>query len=93
VSLTKSEIATAVEAIRSLSDLIERLEKATWPETQNDVLRKADLLDHSDDAITKRGLDALADLERRTARIEAQRDMDSQHATRKTVTYEIRGQS
>ena len=40
--LTKSEIAKAVEAVRNLADIIERLEKATWPESQSDVLRKID---------------------------------------------------
>jgi len=41
-ALTKTEISRAVTAIRDLAEIIERIEKASWPETQNDVLRKAD---------------------------------------------------
>jgi hypothetical protein len=41
-ALTKAEIATAVEAVRSLSDLIEKLHKASWPLSSqaDDTLRK-----------------------------------------------------
>jgi hypothetical protein len=75
--LSKSEIAKAVEAIRSLSDVIERLEKATWPESQSDVVRKADLAEPKDD-IAKRALAILDDAKRRIERLEAQRDLDAQ---------------
>jgi hypothetical protein len=93
VSLTKAEIGRAVAAVRELSDLIERLEKASWPETQNDVLRKSDLLDgalpprasRSDDATAKAALAALADAQRRLDKLEAGRDMDSQ-SPRKTYS-------
>jgi hypothetical protein len=68
--LSKSEIAKAVEAIRSLSDIIERLEKATWPESQSDVLRKADLVEANADP-SAAALAALADLTRRVADLHA----------------------
>jgi hypothetical protein len=88
--LTKAEIGRAVTAIRELSDIIERLEKSTWPlSSQNDVLRKADGLhpraSRSDDAATK-ALATLADAERRVARLEAAKDLDAQHAPRKTAS-------
>lgn len=71
MSLTKAEIGRAVTAVRELSEIIERIEKATWPETQNDVLRKSDLLDAepraSTDDVAKRALDMLGDLERKVA--------------------------
>jgi hypothetical protein len=79
--LTKTEIAKAVEAIRSLSDVIEKLHKSTWPDTaDSDVLRKADLDPPraSEDDVAKRGLEMLADAERRLARLEAARDLDAQ---------------
>jgi hypothetical protein len=85
-ALTKAEIGRAVTALRELSDIIERLEKATWPESQSDVLRKTDLADETrprasiDDALRKRAIDTLADLERRAAVLEAARDLDDQHA-------------
>ena len=41
MSLTKAEIGRAVTAVRELSEIIERIEKATWPETQNDVFERA----------------------------------------------------
>lgn len=72
-ALSKAEIGRAVIAIRELSDIIERLEKATWPlSSQSDVLRKSDLIDASPrasgDDIAKRALDHIADL---NARIDA----------------------
>jgi hypothetical protein len=81
--LTKSEIAKAVEAIRSLSDVIERLEKATWPESQSDVLRKSDLAEPKDD-VASRALALLAEAEKRMERLEASRDLAEQYAPRKT---------
>jgi hypothetical protein len=88
--LTKSEITKAVEAIRSLSDVIERLEKATWPESQSDVLRKLDNERRASDAYdpAKRALGILDDAERRIERLEAQRDLDAQHERRKTAPRE-----
>jgi hypothetical protein len=82
--LTKSEIAKAVEAIRSLSDVIERLEKATWPESQSDVLRKSDLAEPKDD-VASRALALLAEAEKRMERLEASRDLAEQYAPRKTM--------
>jgi hypothetical protein len=73
--LTKTEIAKAVEAIRALTDVIERLEKATWPESQSDVLRK--LAEPKEDAAAL-ALAILADAERRIERLEASRDLDAQ---------------
>jgi hypothetical protein len=92
-ALTKSEIGRAVTAIRELSDLIERLEKASWPEAHSDVLRKADLADvqprASTDDVAKRGLDALADLERRFADLKAADASREEALTiRKTYTIE-----
>jgi predicted CopG family antitoxin len=69
--LTKTEIAKAVEAIRALTDVIERLEKATWPESQSDVLRK--LAEPKEDAAA-RALAILGDAERRIERLEAQNE-------------------
>jgi hypothetical protein len=83
--LTKSEIAKAVEAVRNLADIIERLEKATWPESQSDVLRKIDHAQPKDDPSAE-ALAKLADAERRLERIEAARDYEAQHAPRKTYT-------
>jgi hypothetical protein len=89
-ALTKTDISRAVTAIRELSDIIERLHKATWPEEAGDVLRKSDLTDHlpraslTADAAT-RALAALADLERRAAAIEGVHDMDSQTPRKYTI--------
>ena len=89
--LSKAEIGRAVTALRELSDIIERLEKATWPESQSDVLRKTDLADETrprastDDALRKRVLDTLTDLEQRAAVLEAGRDLDDQHARKYTI--------
>jgi hypothetical protein len=91
-ALTKAEVAQAVEAIRSLSDVIEKLHKSTWPEDAGDIIRKSDLRDdylprasHTADAATK-ALAIVADLERRAEAIEgARRDMDAQ-TVRKTYT-------
>jgi hypothetical protein len=97
-ALTKSEIGRAVTALRELSEIIERLEKSTWPESQNDVLRKADGLHPrasavlGGDDIAKTVLAKLADANARLDRLGAARDLDSQHAPRKTVAYETRGQ-
>ena len=88
-----AEIDDALSAALHALSAAQATLRKSLPGRNIDVLRKADLLDHSDDAITKHSLGALADLERRTTRIEAQRDMDSQHTTRKTAPYEIRGQS
>jgi hypothetical protein len=88
-TLTKAEITSAVAALRELSDIIERLEKATWPESQSDALRKTDLADmpraSTYDALRKRAIDTLADLERRAAVLEAARDLDDQHARKYTI--------
>jgi hypothetical protein len=83
--LTKTEIAKAVEAIRALTDVIERLEKATWPESQSDIIRK--LAEPKEDAAA-RALGVLAEAERRIERLEAQRDLDAQHERRKTAPRE-----
>jgi hypothetical protein len=82
--ITKNEIAKAVEAIRSLSDIIERLEKSTWPESQSDVLRKSDLAEPKDD-VASRALALLAEAEKRMERLEASRDLAEQYAPRKTM--------
>jgi hypothetical protein len=82
--LTKSEIAKAVEAVRNLADIIERLEKATWPESQSDVLRKADLdLDLRAGDAASRALALLEDAKRRVERIEAARDLEAQYERRR----------
>jgi hypothetical protein len=91
--LTKSEIAKAVEAIRSLSDVIEKLHKATWPAaSDSDVLRKINDPSASAKPLTIADYNAaLADLEdlaHHVAKLGAQKDMDEQHALRKTVRYE-----
>jgi hypothetical protein len=85
--LTKSEIAKAVEAVRNLADIIQRLEKATWPESQSDVLRKADLVEPKDDPSAE-ALAKLADAERRIERLEAERDYETQFAA-KPRRYEV----
>jgi hypothetical protein len=81
--LTKSEIARAVEAIRSLSDVIEKLHKSTWPDAaDSDILRKADLdLPRANDAgeAAARVLAQLEDAKRRVERLEAAKDYDAQH--------------
>jgi hypothetical protein len=87
-AITKAEIGRAVAAIRELSDVIERLEKSTWPlSSQNDVLRKADGLhpraSRSDD-VSAKALATLAAAERRVVQLEASRDCDAQ--VRKTWT-------
>jgi hypothetical protein len=87
-ALTKTEIGRAVTAIRDLAEIIERLEKSTWPESQSDVLRKADLIDEpraSGNDIVKAALAALADPERRLDKLEAGRDLDAQ-SPRKTYS-------
>jgi hypothetical protein len=88
-TLTKSDIGRAVDAIRELSDVIEKLHKSTWPDDdRNDILRKAHLSDDPrasrGDAV-KRAQDVLDDLHRRMDRLEAGRDMEAQ-TTRKTYT-------
>jgi hypothetical protein len=51
-ALTTSDIGRAVDAIRELSDVIEKLHKSTWPdEDRNDILRKADLADDQPRAV------------------------------------------
>jgi hypothetical protein len=68
-TLTKADVTRAVSAVRDLAEIIERIEKATWPDGAGDVLRKSDLSDarprasRSDDVATK-ALDMLAGLER-----------------------------
>jgi hypothetical protein len=43
-ALSKAEVAKAVTAIRDLTEIVEKLNKAAWPEAvDNDVLRKAEL--------------------------------------------------
>jgi hypothetical protein len=74
--LTKAEIGRAVTALRDLTDIIERLEKSTWPlSSQDDVLRKADGLhprpSRSDDASAK-ALAALDDAAKRLDCLDAQ---------------------
>jgi hypothetical protein len=80
--LTKTEIGRAVDAIRSLSGIIEKLNKSTWPEsTSSDILRKveeprANALVELPDA-AKRVAAMLEDAERRMDQLEAGRDMDA----------------
>ena len=84
--LTKSEIAKAVEAIRSLSDVIEKLHKSTWSDAaDSDVLRKGGLVEPKDDPSAE-ALAKLAAAEKRIERLEAQRDYEAQHAPHKTYT-------
>jgi hypothetical protein len=82
-TLTKSDIGRAVDAIRELSDVIEKLHKSTWPdEDRNDELRKSDLTDtprastamQQGDIIIKRAQAVMDDLSARMARLEAARD-------------------
>jgi hypothetical protein len=86
-ALTKADIGRAVTALRELSEIIERLEKATWPESQSDVLRKLDDMPRAstDDALRKRAIDALADLERRAAVLEAGRDLADKPARKYSI--------
>jgi hypothetical protein len=88
MSLTKSEIAKAIEAIRSLSDVIEKLHKSTWAvAVDSDILRKADLDLHprASDAgdAASRALALLEDSKRRVERIEAARDLEAQYERRR----------
>jgi hypothetical protein len=98
--LTKTEIGRAVTAIRELTDIIERLEKSTWPAAgDSDIIRKAES-DPYDDARRALGLPvadraaqsaaalaALADAEKRIERLEASRAAELEQAeTRKTYT-------
>jgi hypothetical protein len=88
-TLTKAEIGRAVTAIRELADLIERLEKATWPAAgDSDIIRKADL-DLAPQIATRAAqnaaaLAALADAEKRIEKLEAVKDYEAQHMPRKT---------
>jgi hypothetical protein len=84
--LTKSEIARAVEAVRALTDVIEKLHKASWPDAVGDIIRKADLAEPKGDPASA-ALAVLEDAKRRVERLEAQRDLDSQHAPR--PRYEV----
>jgi hypothetical protein len=70
-------------ALNSLAAAQAILRKSAPPRSL-DVLRKMQE-PHPDD-IAKRAEDLLADLERRTAALEGARDMDAQHALRKTYT-------
>jgi hypothetical protein len=82
--LTQSEIAKAVEAVRSLTDIVEKLHKAWWPDVdRGDILRKLDLDPPMGDAAS-RALAILEDAERRIARLEASRDIEAQFTPRKT---------
>jgi hypothetical protein len=89
-ALTKTEIGRAVTAIRELSEIIERLHKATWPEEAGDIIRKSDLLDHLPRAsqsvdVSIKALVALESLNRRLDKLEAGRDIDAQ-TPRKTYS-------
>jgi hypothetical protein len=86
--LSKNEIARAVEAVRALTDVIEKLHKSTWPDVaDSDILRKADLVEPKDD-VADAALAALAEAEKRMERLEASRDLAEQYAPRKTMRYE-----
>jgi hypothetical protein len=81
--ITKNEIAKAVEAVRALTDVIEKLHKSTWPDVaDSDILRKADLVEPKD--VADAALAALAEAKQRIERLEATRDLEAQYATRKT---------
>jgi hypothetical protein len=85
--LTANEIAKAVEAVRALTDIVEKMHKATWPDVdRGDVLRKADLdLPRASDAgdAASRALALLEDAKRRVERIEAARDLEAQYERRR----------
>jgi hypothetical protein len=84
-ALTKSEIGRAVTALRELTDIIERLEKATWPESQSDVLRKALAEPKADPSAAALAL--LADLTRQVDELTAaDASRAANEAVRKTYT-------
>jgi hypothetical protein len=70
--LSKSDIEKAVEAVRSLSDIVEKLHKAaTWPAaSDNDIIRKDAIADPKADPADV-ALAALADLTRRVDELKA----------------------
>jgi hypothetical protein len=72
-TLTKSDIGRAVDAIRELSDVIEKLHKSTWPDAdRSDVLRKAFLGDDPRASVAMRAAQAaMEDLNARLDRLEA----------------------
>jgi hypothetical protein len=71
MSLTKVEIEKAVAAIRSLSDVIEKLHKSTWPDVADgDIIRKDGIADPKADPADV-ALAAMADLRRRLDELQA----------------------
>jgi hypothetical protein len=69
--LSKNEISRAVTALRELTDVIERIEKATWPESQSDVLRKVEPVGAPVVSAADAALAALANLQRRVDELKA----------------------
>jgi hypothetical protein len=86
LTMNANEIESAIEhAINALSLAKLALSKSALPVfNESDVLRKA-LSEPMGDA-AKRALDLLADAEKRMERLEAARDLEAQHAMRKTYT-------
>jgi hypothetical protein len=82
------EIESAIEhAINALSLAKLALSKSALPMfSESDIIRK--LAEPKEDAAA-RALGVLAEAERRIERLEAQRDLDAQHAPRKTLPREV----
>jgi hypothetical protein len=88
--MNHDQIESAIEhAINALALAKLALSKSALPVfNDSDVLRKSDLAESKDDP-AKRALAILDDSERRLERLEAARDLDAQHAPRKTLAREV----
>jgi hypothetical protein len=87
--LTKNEIERAVEAVRALTDIVEKMHKASWPAaSDSDVLRKVDHVEPMGDA-AERALDMLDAL---TRQVDALKDADAARAEADAMrkTYRVR---
>jgi hypothetical protein len=86
ISELDDALSTALHALSAAQATLRK----SLPGRGIDILQKSDLLDalprasRSDDASAK-ALAALADAERRVVQLEASRDLDAQHAPRKTA--------
>jgi len=86
-----TEIDDALSAALNSLAAAQAILRKSAPPRSLDVLRKIDeprvVVDSYDPA--KRALGVLDDAERRIERLEAQRDLDAQHAPRKTLPREV----
>lgn len=73
------------DALHALGSAQAELRKNASARDLGDILRKVNEPRASEDDLSKRALDMLADAERRMDRLEAAKERDAQHTTRKAV--------